>query len=113
MGTGDPAGMHMAHLLASSMGGIRAAGDLVARMELKKMRITEAKKYVADKLHVSPLELSDPYVMRNLREELDIGVVTGVPGVAKGMAAKIRIAELLDIEINAVEQFKKKTGLHA
>jgi dimethylamine--corrinoid protein Co-methyltransferase len=105
--------MHMAHLLASSMGGIRAAGDLVARMELKKMRITEAKKYVADKLHVSPLELSDPYVMRNLREELDIGVVTGVPGVAKGMAAKIRIAELLDIEINAVEQFKKKTGLHA
>jgi dimethylamine--corrinoid protein Co-methyltransferase len=103
----------MAHLLASSMGGIRAAGDLVARMELKKMRITEAKKYVADKLHVSPLELSDPYVMRNLREELDIGVVTGVPGVAKGMAAKIRIAELLDIEINAVEQFKKKTGLHA
>ncbi len=104
--------MHMAHLLASSMGGIRAAGDLVARMELKKMRITEAKKYVADKLHVSPLELSDPYVMRNLREELDIGVVTGVPGVAKGMAAKIRIAELLDIEINAVEQFKKKTGLH-
>jgi dimethylamine--corrinoid protein Co-methyltransferase len=105
--------MHMAHLLASSMGGIRAAGDLVARMELKKMRITEAKKYLADKLHVSPLELSDPYVMRNLREELDIGVVTGVPGVAKGMAAKIRIAELLDIEINAVEQFKKKTGLHA
>ena len=105
--------MHMAHLLASSMGGIRAAGDLVARMELKKMRITEAKKYVADKLHVSPLDLSDPLVMRNLREELDIGVVTGVPGVAKGIAAKVRIAELLDIEINSVEQFKKRTGLHA
>ena len=113
MGTGDPAGMHMAHLLASSIGGIRAAGDLVARMELKKMRITEAKQYVADKLHVSPLDLSDPLVMRNLREELDIGVVTGVPGVAKGMAAKFRIAELLDIEINSVEQFKKKTGVTA
>ena len=77
------------------------------------MRITEAKKYVADKLHVTPLDLSDPLVMRNLREELDIGVVTGVPGVAKGIAAKVRIAELLDIEINSVEQFKKKTGLHA
>ena len=75
------------------------------------MRITEAKQYVADKLHVSPLDLSDPLVMRNLREELDIGVVTGVPGVAKGMAAKFRIAELLDIEINSVEQFKKKTGI--
>ncbi len=101
----------MAHLLASSMGGIRAAGDLVARMELKKMRITEAKQYVADKLHVSPLDLSDPTMMRQLREELDIGVVTGVPGVAKGMAAKVRIAELLDIEINSVNQFLRKTGL--
>ncbi len=105
--------MHMAHLLASSMGGIRAAGDLVARMQLKKMRITEAKKYVADKLHVSPLDLSDPLIMRNLREELDIGIITGVPGVAKGIAAKVKIAELLDIKINSVEQFKKRTGLHA
>jgi dimethylamine---corrinoid protein Co-methyltransferase len=104
--------MHMAHLLASSMGGIRTAGDLVARMELKKMRINDAKKYVADKLHVSPIDLSDPTVMRLLREELDIGTVTGVPGVAKGIAAKARIAELLDIKINSVEQFKKKTGLH-
>jgi dimethylamine--corrinoid protein Co-methyltransferase len=100
--------MHMAHLLASSMGGIRAAGDLVARMQLsKKMRIDDAKRYVADKLHVSPLDLSDPTVMRLLREEIDIGVVTAVPGVAKGMAAKVRIAELLDIEINSVEQFKE------
>jgi dimethylamine--corrinoid protein Co-methyltransferase len=104
--------MHMAHLLASSMGGIRAAGDLVARMELKKMRINDAKKYVADKLHVTPLDLSDPTMMRNLREELDIGVITGVPGVAKGIAAKARIAELLDITINSVEMFKKRTGLH-
>ena len=103
--------MHMAHLLASSMGGIRTAGDLVARMELKKMRINDAKKYVADKLHVTPLDLSDPTMMRLLREELDIGTVTGVPGVAKGIAAKVRIAELLDIKINSVEQFKKKTGL--
>ncbi len=76
------------------MGGIRAAGDLVARMQLsKKMRIDEAKKYVADKLHVTPLDLSDPYTMRLLREELDIGTITGVPGVAKGIAAKARIAQ--------------------
>ena len=112
MGTGDPAGMHMAHLLASSMGGIRAAGDLVARMQLsKKMRINEAKQYVADKLHVSPLDLSDPTVMRLLREELDIGVVTAVPGIAKGMAAKVRIAELLGIEIASVERFRALAGL--
>jgi dimethylamine--corrinoid protein Co-methyltransferase len=112
VGTGDPAGMHLAHLLASSMGGIRAAGDLVARMQLnKKMRIDDAKRYVADKLHVTPLDLSDPTMMRGVREELDIGTITGVPGIAKGIAAKVRIAELLDIEINCVEQFKKKTGL--
>jgi dimethylamine--corrinoid protein Co-methyltransferase len=105
--------MHMAHLLASSIGGIRAAGDLVARMQLQKMRNTEAKRYVADKLHVTPLDLSDPLIMRNLREELDIGTITGVPGVAKGIAAKVKIAELLDIKINSVEQFKKRTGLHS
>ncbi len=105
--------MHMAHLLASSMGGIRAAGDLVARMQLsRKMRITEAKQYVADKLHVTPYDLSDPTVMRQLREELDIGTITGVPGIAKGLAAKARISQLLDIPINSVEQFKNKTGLH-
>ena len=105
--------MHMAHLLASSMGGIRAAGDLVARMQLsKKMRITEAKEYVAEKLHVTPFDLSDPTMMRQLREELDIGTITGVPGIAKGLAAKARISQLLDIPINSVEQFKNKTGLH-
>ena len=49
--------------------------------------------------------------MRTLREELDIGVVTAVPGVAKGLAAKARIAELLDIEINCVEKLKAKMGL--
>ena len=78
----------------------------------KKMRVDEAKKYVADKLHVTPLDLSDPHAMRLLREELDIGTITGVPGVAKGLAAKANISKLLDIPINSVEVFKKKTGLH-
>lgn len=103
----------MAHSLASSMGGIKAAGDLVARMQLKKMRLHEAKEYVAAKLHVSTLDLSDSTLMRSLREELDIGVITGVPGIAKGLEAKARIAELLDIKINSVERLKRKTGLPA
>jgi hypothetical protein len=91
------------------MGGIRAAGDLVARMQLsKKMRIHEAKEYVADKLHVTPFDLSDPTAMRILREELDIGIITGVPGVAKGLAAKANISKLLDIEINCVEQLRRR-----
>jgi hypothetical protein len=102
--------MGMSHALASSMGGIKTAGDLVARMQLKKMRLTEAKAYVADKLGVSVFDLSDSTLMRTLREELDIGTVTAVPGLAKGLEAKARIADLLDIRINCVERLKTKTG---
>ena len=111
MGTGDPNGMGMAHALASSMGGIKTAGDLVARMQLRKMRLKEAKQYVADKLGVSVFDLSDSTVMRTVREELDIGVVTAVPGLAKGLEAKSRIADLLGIRVNSVERLKAKTGL--
>ena len=110
MGTGDPNGMAMAHAVASSMGGIKTAGDLVARMQLNKMRLTEAKEYVAGKLGVSVFDLSDSTTMRQVREEFDIGVVTAVPGLAKGLEAKARIAELLDIRINSVERLKAKTG---
>ncbi len=113
MGTGDPNGMAMAHAVASSMGGIKTAGDLVARMQLNKMRLPEAKEYVAGKLGVSVFDLSDSTTMRQVREDLDIGVVTAVPGLAKGLEAKARIAELLDIRINSVERLKAKTGLGA
>ena len=114
MGTGDPNGMGMAHALASSMGGIKTTGDLVARMQLsRKMRLPEAKQYVADKLGVSVFDLSDSTLMRTVREDLDIGVVTAVPGLAKGLEAKARIADLLDIRINSVERLKAKTGLGA
>jgi len=92
------------------MGGIKTTGDLVARMQLNKMRLPEAKRYVADKLGVSLLDLSDSTVMRTLREDLDIGVVTAVPGLSKGLEAKARIAELLDIRINCVERMKEKIG---
>ena len=111
MGTGDPSGMSIAHSVASSMGGIRTAGDLVARMQLsRKMRLPEAKQYVAERLGISILELCDSTVMRRLREELDIGVITAVPGAAKGIEAKARIAELLGIKINCVELMKRRIG---
>ena len=101
--------MSVGHAVASGMGGIRTAGDLVARMQLNhRMRLPEAKKYVADKLHVSTFDLSDSTVMRNLREELDIGCVEAIPGLAKGLAAKARIADLLDIKIACVEKLKDK-----
>ena len=104
--------MSISHALASSMGGIRTAGDLVARMQLaRKMRLDEAKKYVAEKLDVSVADLCDSTVMRRRREELDIGVITAVAGAAKGLEAKARIADLLGVRINCVERLKNKMGL--
>jgi dimethylamine--corrinoid protein Co-methyltransferase len=102
-------GMPIAHIMTSGMSGIRAAGDLVARMELSKsMRIGEAKEYVAKKLDVSTLDLSDEYVMREVRENLGVGVITSVAGAPKAIAAKMNIEKLLDIKINSCEQFRQQ-----
>jgi len=102
--------MAITHAIASGMGGMRTAGDLVARMQMSRgMRIEEAKKYVADKLGVSLLDLVDPVVMSEVREDLNIGIVTPLPGHAKGIEAKFRIAELLDVEINCVNRFMDRS----
>jgi hypothetical protein len=102
--------MSLCHTLASGMGGIRTAGDLVARMQLRKMRLPQAKRYVADKLGITELDLTDSTLLRELRQELDIGIVTGVPGAAKGIEAKARIADLLEVPIPCVRRLWAKTG---
>jgi dimethylamine--corrinoid protein Co-methyltransferase len=107
-------GIAVTHSIAAGMGGMRTAGDLVARMQMSRgMKIREAKRYVAEKLGISIRELSDPVVMNELRAELDIGTVTQMPELAKGIETKFRIAEILGIEINCVNRFKKKVGLSA
>ncbi len=94
------------------MSGIRTAGDLVLRMQLARgMKLEPAKQYVAEKLGVTPFELSDCSLMREIRKSLDLGYPMPEPGAAKGIEAKIRIAHVLGIKINSVEQFKRKTGL--
>jgi dimethylamine--corrinoid protein Co-methyltransferase len=91
------------------MGGIRTAGDLVAWMQMsRKMKIHEAKAYVAEKLGIEIMDLTNEEVMRPLREELGIGTVTSVAGSPKGIRAKIKIAELLDIQIPSVALFKSQ-----
>ena len=103
--------MHIAHIFACGMGGIRTAGDLVAWMQLiKKLKIDAAKKYVAEKLGVGIADLVDEEVMRQLREDLGIGIITSVAGSPKGIRAKLKIAELLDVPINSVDLFKSQTG---
>ena len=91
------------------MGGMRTAGDLVARMQMTRgMKIDEAKKYVADKLSVSVTDLTDPVIMTEVREDLDIGSISPLPGCAKGIEAKLRIAEVLGIDINCIRRLKNK-----
>ena len=99
--------MAIPHFVASGMGGIRTAGDLVARMEFsKQMKVNDAKAYVAKKLGLDTLEIGDEVIMRELREELGIGTVTAVPGVPRGIAAKMNIEKLLGIKINSCEKFR-------
>jgi len=112
VGVGDPLGMHAAHAVVSGMGGMRTAGDLVARLQLNRgMRIDAAKQYVAEKLKVAVADLGDTVIMGEVREDLDIGRVNETPVTAKGIDAKFRIAELLDLKINCVEMFKKRVGI--
>ena len=101
--------MSIAHVMSAGMCGMRTAGDLVAWMQLKKgMKINDAKQYVAEKLGIDLIDLSNEDVMRQIREDLDIGTVCAEPDGAKGMIAKSRIAKLLDIELNSVNKFHAK-----
>jgi hypothetical protein len=97
------------------MGGIRTAGDLVARMQFTRgMRNIEAKRYVAEKLGVSVLDLVDPVVMLDVRKEFGLGSmyeseISG-PDDPLAIEAKFNISQVLDIPINCVERFKEKSG---
>ncbi|MCP4690411.1 MAG: hypothetical protein GY859_20320 [Desulfobacterales bacterium] len=103
--------MPIAHIMAAGMGGLRTAGDLVAWMQMtRRMKISEAKQYVAKKLGVEVLDLTDEEVMHRLRVDLDIGSVIAEPGQATGIMAKRKIAKLLDIEINSVNLFNSRLG---
>ncbi len=112
MGVGDPLGMAIPHAVASGMGGMRAAGDLVARMQIARgMKIDQAKKHVADKLEVSVTDLTDPIIMNEVREDLSLGLLHPHGGSPRCMEAKFNIATLLDIDINCVNRFKQKASL--
>ena len=104
--------MALTHAHASGMGGMRTAGDLVARMQMTRgMKIKEAKEYVAGKLNVSVSELTDPVIMGEVRQDLNIGLMTPLPDCAKGIEAKFNIARVLDIEINCIKRFKDRAQI--
>lgn len=109
---GDVLGVAATHGVISGMGGLRTAGDLVARMQMSQgMRLKEAKNFVANKLGVSLRDLTDPVTMAEIREDFQLGLINPQPGLAMGMEAKFRISELLGIEINSLHRFKEKAGM--
>lgn len=104
--------MAATHGVVSGMGGLRTAGDLVARMQMSSgMKTKEAKKNVANKLGVSLRDLTDPVTMAEIREDFQLGLINPQPGLAMGMEAKFRVSELLGIEINSLHRFKGKAGV--
>ena len=108
---GDPLGMAVTHAVASGMGGMRAAGDLVARMQISRgMRLVDAKAYVAKKLKVAVKDLTDPIIMTEVRSDLRLGTLHAGARSAKGIEAKHNIADVLDIDINCVRNFKRNIG---
>lgn len=108
--------MQGTHTQAAGMGGMRAAGDLVARMQMTRgMRLKQAKEYVAGKLGVSTFDLSDPAVMTDVRNEYGFGRIHSYaishPAQANFIEAKFNIARVLDIPINCVDRFKERARL--
>ena len=108
--------MHNAHAQAAGMGGIRAAGDLVARMQMTRgMRLAEAKGHVAGKLGLTPPELSDPAVMTEVRNEHGFGRIHSYaisqPGDANQIEAKFNVSRVLGVTVNCVERFAERTGM--
>ena len=118
MGVGDPLGMACTHALASGMGGMRTAGDLVGRMQMTRgMRLKEAKTYVAERLGVGVADLADPIAMHDVRRDLGLGRIPvqdlTYPTHAGAMEAKFRIADVLDVPINSVQRFRDLAGMGA
>ena len=79
----------------------------------KKMKINEAKAYVAEKLGVTLEELCDVVAMSDVREDMGLGLAHVEPnaGANAGMEAKFRIQKILGIQVNSVERFKERAGL--
>jgi hypothetical protein len=98
------------------MNGMRASGDLVARMQMTRgMRLPEAKRFVAERLGVEVTTLSDCVTMQEVRGELGLGRIIDseapLPDAASAMEAKMNIADLLELPINCVDRFAQRSSI--
>ncbi len=90
----------------------------MARMQMTRgMRLEQAKAHVAERLGVSPFELSDPLLMHEVRRALGLGLIPvqelTYPSEPGAMEAKFHIAEVLDVPINSVQKFRDHIGPRA
>lgn len=106
--------MEAIHAVSAGMGGMRTVGDMVMRMQLNhKMRLNEAKSFVAEKLGVSKDKLCDVVEMTEIRENLGLGIPYCEPHtkMTAGIEAKFNIADKLGIPINSIERFKNLANI--
>ena len=72
----------------------------------------EAKAHVAEKLGVSPPDLSDPVVMHEIRETLGLGRITTFeishPTQAVAIESKFNVADVLGVPVNSVRRFETR-----
>jgi dimethylamine--corrinoid protein Co-methyltransferase len=97
------------------MGGLRTAGDLVARMQMtRRMRLPEAKAYVAERLGVTSADLSDPVTMAEVRRARGLGTIptedTATVSDALAIEAKLNIARVLDVPVRSAERLRALGG---
>jgi dimethylamine--corrinoid protein Co-methyltransferase len=107
--------MPCAHATACGMNGLRAAGDLVARVQMTRgVRLPKAKHFVAERLGVGVADLSDCVAMQEVRRDLGLGLIIDseapAPDAASAMEAKMNIAELLSLPINCVDRFRRRSA---
>ncbi len=94
------------------MGGVRTTGDMVLRVMLsKKMKLNDAKKYVAEKLGLTLAEIHDSTTMLEYRRDNGLGVIMPYESDIYGMEVKARIAKKLNIKINSVDRFRKNAQI--
>ena len=69
---------------------------------------------MADRLGVSPADLSDPVTMSDVRRERGLGTIptedTATVSDALAIEAKVNIARVLDVPVRSVERFRALTG---
>jgi dimethylamine--corrinoid protein Co-methyltransferase len=80
----------------------------------RRMRLPAAKAYVAERLGVTPADLSDPVAMAEVRRARGLGTIptedTATVDDALAIEAKLNIARVLEVPVRSVERLRALGG---